>query len=146
MKRTVEVVLSIIGAFVYIIGAVIGGVFTMLDEDSPFMQDFLQQEQTQTLSDAEMANMQTFMNGGAGSIGTMLLVASIVAIIAGIIAMILFKGNNKPKAASILLLVVGGLTTIITLGTGIFAGIFYIIAGIMGLVRKPKQEISMEQY
>ncbi|SHN31539.1 DUF4064 domain-containing protein [Gracilibacillus kekensis] len=143
MKRTVEIVLSIIGAFVYLIGAVFGGLFRMLDGDSEMMQDILQQDPA--LTDSDVADAQMVLSG-VGSIGTMLLVASIVAIIAGIIAVIFFVGNKKPKVAGIVLLVIGVLTTIITFGAGIFAGIFYIIAGIMGLVRKPKQEINMEQY
>ncbi|MGP4039941.1 DUF4064 domain-containing protein [Gracilibacillus sp. D59] len=143
MKRTVEVVLSIIGAFVYSLGALFGGLFRMLDGDNEMMQDILQQDPS--LSESDMADAQMFLDG-IGSIGTVLIVGSIIAIVAGIVAMIFFKGNSKPKAASIILLVVGGVTTLITFGAAIFAGIFYIIAGIMGLVRKPKQEINMEQY
>ncbi len=82
----------------------------------------------------------------ASSFGVYILVISIAAIVLGIVSMFLFKGNNKPKAAGIILIVVGGLSTLLTIGFGIFAGIFYIIAGIMGVARKPKQEVSLEQY
>ncbi|SFL95663.1 Protein of unknown function [Gracilibacillus orientalis] len=142
MKRTVEVVLAIIGAFVYSLGALFGGLFRMLEGEDELMQDFLQDP---SLTESDMADAQVFLDW-MGSIGTVLIVGSIIAIVAGIVAMIFFKGNSKPKAASIILLVVGGVTTIITFGGAIFAGIFYIIAGIMGLVRKPKQEINMDQY
>ncbi|QGH33077.1 DUF4064 domain-containing protein [Gracilibacillus salitolerans] len=143
MKRTVEVVLSIIGAFVYSLGALFGGLFRMLDGENEMMQDLLREDPQ--LTESDIADVQMLLDG-VGSVGTMLIVGSIIAIVAGIVAMIFFKGNSKPKAASIILLVVGVVTTIITFGLAIFAGIFYIIAGIMGLVRKPKQEINMEQY
>ncbi len=143
MKRTVEVVLGIIGAFLYLIGAVFGGIFSTIDGDNQMMQDILQEDPA--ITESNMADAQMFLDW-MGSIGTVLLVVSIIAIIAGIIAMVFFKGNNKPKVAGIILLIVGVITTLITLGAGIFAGIFYIISGIMGLARKPKQEINMEQY
>src|SRR5690625_2711211 len=75
-----------------------------------------------------------------GSMGTAVIVVCVISIIAGIIAMFLFKGDNKPKVAGIILLIVGVITTIISFGAAIFASVFYIIAGIMGLVRKKKPE------
>ncbi|WP_018932051.1 DUF4064 domain-containing protein [Gracilibacillus lacisalsi] len=143
MKRTVEVVLSIIGAFVYGLGALFGGLFRMLDGDNELVREMLQEDPTVTQSDID--DMMPFLDM-IGSIGTVMIVGAIISIVAGIVAMFFFKGNSRPKTASIILLVVGGVTTIITFGGAIFAGIFYIIAGIMGLVRKPKQEINMEQY
>ncbi|MGN8647706.1 DUF4064 domain-containing protein [Gracilibacillus sp. HCP3S3_G5_1] len=143
MKRTVEIVLSIIGAFVYALGALFGGLFRMLDGDSDMMQEILLEDPT--ISESDLADVQVVLNG-IGSIGTVMIVGAIISIIAGIVAIVFFKGNSKPKVASIILLVVGGGTTLITFGVAIFAGIFYIIAGIMGLVRKPPQEVNMEQY
>lgn len=144
MRRTVEVVLSLIGAFVYLIGAFFGGMFRMMDAEDELLQESLQEQQGQlTPEELEVSEM---MLNGIGTFGTIIIVGAIISIIAGIVAMVFFKGNNKPKAASIILLVVGGITTIATLGIGLFASIFYIIAGIMGLVRKPKQEVNLEQY
>lgn len=143
MRRTVEVVLSIIGAFVYSLGALFGYFFRMLDGNDEMFNEILAEDPTLTQEDIDA--MEMVLNG-VGSLGTILIVGSIISIIAGIIAMVFFRGNSKPKAASIILLVVGGVTTLITFGAAIFAGIFYIIAGIMGLVRKPKQEVTMDQY
>ncbi|WP_058305821.1 DUF4064 domain-containing protein [Gracilibacillus massiliensis] len=143
MKRTVEIVLSIIGAILYLFGAIFGGVISTMDGDNQMIQEMLQEDPAITQGD--MADVQLFLDG-LGTIGIMLVVVSVIGLIAGIVAAILFKGNKKPKAAGIILLVVGVLATIVTVGTGIFAGLFYVIAGIMGLARKPKQEINMEQY
>ncbi|WP_066187611.1 DUF4064 domain-containing protein [Gracilibacillus timonensis] len=142
MKRTVEVVLTVIGAVVYAFGALFGGLFRMMDSNPEFMDEAMRQ-------DPQLEGTQEEVNAAfelLGSLGTFLIVVSIIAIIAGIIACILYKGDNKPKIASIIVLVIGVISTLITFGLGIFAGIFYVIAGIMGLVRKPKPEVNMEQY
>lgn len=143
MRRTIEVVLSIIGAFVYMLGALFGYFFRMLEGNDQMLGEVVAEDPTLTQEDLEAIEI---MLDGIGSVGTVLIVGSIISIIAGIVAMVLFRGNNKPKVASIILLVVGGGTTLITFGAAIFAGIFYIIAGIVGLVRKPKQEVNLEQY
>src|SRR5699024_7961285 len=114
MRRTVEVVLSLIGAFVYLIGAFFGGMFRMMDAEDGLLQESLQEQQGQ-LTQEELEVTEMMLNG-IGTFGTVIIVGAIISIIAGVVAMVFFKGNNKPKAASIILLVVGGITTIATLG------------------------------
>ncbi|WP_163538912.1 DUF4064 domain-containing protein [Gracilibacillus sp. YIM 98692] len=143
MKRTVEVVLTIIGAFVYALGAFFGGLIIWLENNQGVLEDIV--EQDPNVSQNEINDLQMMMQG-MGQVGTIILIGAILCVILGIVAMFLFKGNKKPKAAGILLIVVGGVTTLITFGFALFAGVFYVIAGIMGLVRKPKQEVNLEQY
>ncbi|UOQ84234.1 DUF4064 domain-containing protein [Gracilibacillus salinarum] len=139
MKRTVEVVLAIIGACVYGFGILFGGIFRMMEGQEGFMQEIL--AQNPNLNQGDIANLEMQIPNAIGTIGTVIIVGSLISIIAGIVAMFFFRGNSKPMAASIILLVVGAGTTLITFGGAIFAGIFYVIAGIMGLVRKPKQDV-----
>jgi len=126
MRRTAEVVLTIIGAFFYLIGIFFASVFKTI-----FGMDEVREEITGDVTlTAEETELALNMFDSFGSFAVVGIVISIIAIIAGIVAMILFKGDNKPKAAAIILLVVG----IPTLQ------LFYIIPGIMGLVRKKKLE------
>lgn len=76
-----------------------------------------------------------------GSGGMLLLIMSIVAIILGIISIVFIKGNKKPKAAGIIFIATAVIFTVISFGTGLIGGIFYLIAGIMCLARKPKTVI-----
>ncbi|RCW73093.1 DUF4064 domain-containing protein [Saliterribacillus persicus] len=142
MKRTAEVVLSIIGALVYGFLAIIGGAMVWLQNNRDVLEE--------TVSDPEMnqENMLDIdmMMETMGTGGWLFLITAIIAIVIGIVSMVLFKGNKSPKLAGILLLVVGVISTIATAGAGIFGGVFYVIAGIMGLVRKPKNEINIDQY
>ncbi|GAB2552556.1 DUF4064 domain-containing protein [Gracilibacillus alcaliphilus] len=140
MKRTVEVVLTIIGAVVYGFGALFGFLFRVIDGNQEFLDEVARQDPSLATEDVNL--MMNFI----GSAGTFLIVGSVISIIAGIIACILFRGNKQPIVASIILLVVGVVTTIITFGGAIFASIFYVIAGIMGLVRRKKPEDTVEQY
>ncbi|GAA0311866.1 hypothetical protein GGQ92_001933 [Gracilibacillus halotolerans] len=129
MRRTAEVVLTIIGAFFYLIGMFFAGVMNTVFKTEEFRNDFLNDPAINDLS-AEDSQMALDMFDSLGSFMVVIIVIGIIAIIAGIVAMILFKGDNKPKVAGIILLVVGILTL----------QLFYIIPGIMGLVRKKKLE------
>ncbi|MDX8046348.1 DUF4064 domain-containing protein [Gracilibacillus sp. S3-1-1] len=142
MKRTAEITLSIIGSVLYLIGALFGGIFRMFEGNEELREEIMNDPQVQQ---TDIGDVQLILDT-MGSFGTVIVVSSIIAIVVGIVASILFKGNNKPVIASILLLVTSVVIIFITYGLGIFAGIFFIIAGIMGLARKPKQEVNMEQY
>ncbi|GGD01606.1 hypothetical protein GCM10007216_35400 [Thalassobacillus devorans] len=51
----------------------------------------------------------------------------------------MLKGNKKPKLAGILLIVIAVMATIVTIGVAVVAGLFYIIAGVLSIVRKSKE-------
>ncbi|ENH96479.1 hypothetical protein J416_10716 [Gracilibacillus halophilus YIM-C55.5] len=143
MKRTAEVVLAIIGAFVYGLFGFFGVMFLILQNNEEFIEQSLQNNPA--IEGGQTIDPDLFMQFmGVG--GTIIIVGSLICVALGIVAMVLFKGDNKPKPASIILIIVGALTTVITFGGAIFAGIFYVIAGIMGLVRKKKPEAALENY
>ncbi|KAB8137902.1 DUF4064 domain-containing protein [Gracilibacillus oryzae] len=144
MRRTVEVVLIIIGVFVYSFGAIFGGTFIALDGNQELLNEIMMVN-PDTMTDEEV-RITEIMYTSIGVIGWVLIAVSVICMVLGIIAAFMFKGNKRPKPAGIILLIVGGLTILITAGSGIFAGIFYIIPGIMGLVRKESQEVSMNEY
>lgn len=142
MRRTAEVVLTIIGAFVYLLGVIFGGLLNFIFGTEEFQNEILNDPAINELNQQEAQFALDFV----GSMGTAVIVVSVISIIAGIIAMFLFKGDNKPKVAGIILLIVGVITTLISFGGAIFASVFYIIAGIMGLVRKKKPEDEDETF
>lgn len=64
----------------------------------------------------------------------------IMSVIVGIVSALLFRKNKRPKAASVLLLIFAALTTLLTYGSGFLANLFYVIAGVMGIVRGKKTQ------
>lgn len=142
MKRTGEIVLSIIGVFFYALMAAIGGFMIWLENNRDMVQDFLQKaaEQDPTAPPLSMEELNNTLDV-AGSGGLFLTIVSIIAVILGIISIVLIKGNKKPKAAGIILIVTAVGVALFTFGGGILGGIFYLIAGIMCLVRKSKEII-----
>ncbi|MBY7142329.1 DUF4064 domain-containing protein [Virgibacillus sp. NKC19-3] len=141
MKRTGEIVLGIIGALVYGFLGIIGGAMIWLQNNEALLQESLEEapQQGGEISAEEFNEVIEVMGSG----GTMMLVFSIIAIILGIIAMIFLKGNKRPKVAGIIFLasaVIGFFVFGIIFG--IMSGVFYIIAGIMCLARKPKTVIE----
>ncbi|WP_117149232.1 DUF4064 domain-containing protein [Paraliobacillus zengyii] len=139
MKRTAEVVLGIIGALAYGFLAVIGGIIVWLQSNEDVARGFYDDMMAQS-PELELPDYQVFIDS-FGTTGIILLIGSILAIAVGVVAMVLLRGNKKPKVAGIMFIVTAVLVAVISLGTGVIAGAFYLIAGIMCLVRKPKQLI-----
>ncbi|MFD1031624.1 DUF4064 domain-containing protein [Metaplanococcus flavidus] len=141
MKRTAEVVLGIIGALGFALSAAIGGFFLWLQDN----RDLVEESMTETGDPTTEFSMEEFEMAMdfLGSGGWVLLISSIAAIVLGIVAMVLLKGNRKPVIAGIIFIATAVIVSIITAGVGIPAGLFYLIAGILCLVRKPKTTLEM---
>lgn len=133
MKRTTENVLSVIGILLYGLTAGLGGIVLLLRNNEELLQEIMELEQE---SQTGMNNMDTLIEGLSVG-GWLLIIVSIIAILLGIVAKRLMKENKQPKRAGTLFIVVSILGSIFTLGFGIIPGVFYLIAGIMCLVRKP---------
>jgi len=130
MKRTVEIVLGVIGIVGYGLLAALGGFMLFLQNNEDLLQEVVEQSPEMGLDD-----LNTVMEGmGAG--GWALLITSILAIILSLVAIFLIKGNKQPKIAGSIFIVISILGAIVTVGFGIIPGIFLVISGIMCLVRK----------
>lgn len=140
MKRTAEIVLGIIGTVVYALSAAMGGFVIWLQNNPDFLEEITAQARADS-PQMEIPDAQTLIDS-LGSDGVVLLVASIIAVVAGIVAMILLKGNSRPKTAGIIFIATAVILPFIPGAPGIFVGIFYVIAGILALARKPKQDIA----
>lgn len=139
MNRTGEIVLSIIGALIYGLLAALGGITVWFFNNKTMWQGFSDELkiQEQGLNTNEV--MSVLGNGG-----WILTIVSIVGLLLGIIAIILVKGDKKPKAAGIILIVTAIVGSIFTFGVGLISGLFYLIAGIMCLARREEPKIAVE--
>ncbi|WP_084243548.1 DUF4064 domain-containing protein [Planomicrobium okeanokoites] len=141
MKRTAEIVLGIIGALGYAFMAAIGGFILWMQNNRELMEETMTGtgDPTTDLTMDEFDAMIDLMGAG----GWVLLASAIGAIVLGIIAMVLLKGNRKPVIAGIIFIATAVIVSFVTTGVGVIAGIFYLVAGIMCLVRKPKTTLEM---
>lgn len=136
MKRTGEVVLSIIGAIIYAFFGAIGAFMIWIEGNEEIRQQIKDTAAQQGgVSAGNIDNMFNTMSSG----GWLLVSTCVIAVILGIVAMVLIKGNKKPKAAGIIFIATAVVITIVSGGAGLFGGIFYLIAGIMCLVRKEQK-------
>ena len=136
MKRTVEIVLAIIGILGYGLLIAFGVVMLVLQNNEAILQDIVEQTPEMGLGD-----LDTLIEGLSTG-GWLILIVAVLAIILSIVAIFLIKGNKHPKSAGIIFVVTSILGAVITVGFGIFPGIFILIAGIMCFVRKPAQLIQ----
>ncbi|MUV38327.1 hypothetical protein JNUCC1_02165 [Lentibacillus sp. JNUCC-1] len=141
MKRTAEVILSIVGAVVYAGLAIVGIFIRMIGSNEDIKNDVTSEmiNEDPTMSAQEVNDLLDVVGG----LGWYVIVVSIIAIILGIVAMFMLKGNKMPKAAGIILIVTAVISTIATAFMGLFCALFYLIAGIMALVRKPPRTVEM---
>ncbi|WP_163970506.1 DUF4064 domain-containing protein [Oceanobacillus halotolerans] len=144
MNRTGEVVLSIIGAVVYAIFGAFGAFMIWLQGNEDLIQQSLEEgvAQDPNLSMSDFEGDLGIMMDAIGTGGLVLTITAFASVALGILSMIFLKGNKKPKAAGIILIVTAVVAALVSFGAGIFPGIFYLIAGIMALVRKPKTVID----
>ncbi|MYL51645.1 DUF4064 domain-containing protein [Halobacillus litoralis] len=146
MKRTVEIVLTIIGIVLFGLPVLLSGVL-LNSADNPQIQqeieNFMNSPEIQMegeMSSTDMTQMFEMM----GSFAMFVLIASLIAIGLGILAAVFLKGNKKPKAAGIILIISAIIFTFATVFMGLFGGVAYLIAGIVALVRKPKKTATDE--
>lgn len=142
MKRTAEIVLGVIGALGFVFMAGIGAFMLWVKDNKELIETEMTTGTGDPTTDFSMEEFELAMDFlGAG--GWVLVASAVAAIVLGIVAMVLLKGNRKPVIAGIIFIAVAVIVSIVTTGVGIIAGLFYLIAGIMCLVRKPKTTLEM---
>jgi len=130
LKRTGEIILSSVGAFLNLLGVLGFGLFTTFSQTDFFMYSVLEGYGTPE---------EVFIVNIIAGFGWFWAILSLLAMVAGIVAIFFYKGNKRPKAASIMLLITSVILVFGTFGMAFLAFLCYLIAGIMGLVRKPPQ-------
>ncbi|MGD7045109.1 DUF4064 domain-containing protein [Jeotgalibacillus proteolyticus] len=137
MKRTAEIVLSVIGIILNIL--VVVGIF--------LANYFLSDEEVRSQFEAEMESDPDFAATGTdmsgvvemlSGLGMFFNIVFIISSILSIVAIVVVRGNRKPKLAGGLLL---GSAVLVFLGTfliGWLPALLFLIAGIMCFARKPK--------
>src|SRR5690606_5302376 len=129
---TAEIVLGIIGAVFYLFSIVIGALRVWAENNKEFLENYVYEHQDEMqFTSVELESIEQLMSVNLAPGGILLVILPLFAIILGVIAMILLKGNKQPIAAGIIFVAVGVLYPIITLGGGILSGILYLIAGIL---------------
>ncbi|WP_413374924.1 DUF4064 domain-containing protein [Alkalihalobacillus sp. 1P02AB] len=142
IKRTGEVILGIIGAIGYAFLTLISVGIMLLQNNEALLRDTFNEVIAEDPSLQGTFNVDAIITDINSVSGMMMLVIFSLSIVAGIIAMVSLKGNKKPVLAGALFLGAAVISTILTSGAGLFGGLFYLIAGIMSLARKPKVMIE----
>lgn len=93
------------------------------------------------VDDAEILSLTEFTDALRVN-GILMIAIAVIVVVTGLLAIRMLKENRRPKPAGILLLVVGGLTSFLQMGFALFGSLLYVIAGIMALVKKPKDQSS----
>lgn len=144
MRRTGEKVLSIISMIVYTFTALIAVLMNnvVIDNEENI------QKVIQTVKDKNPNATMEEVNFSIDFLSTyvwLMIITSILAMGLGIVALILLHKYQRAKVAGTLFLVMGILGIILTIPLGLLSGPLFIIAGIMCLVRKPKQETELKE-
>ncbi|MBH0231666.1 DUF4064 domain-containing protein [Halobacillus yeomjeoni] len=139
MKRTAEIILTVVGMVLYGLPVLLSTILLNVKDNPEVRREIERGLQTAPNADQMGAVNMDQMMDFLGSFATFILVAALISIGLGILSIVFLKGDKKPKAAGIILIVTAVLMTFGTVGFGLFAGVAYLIAGIVALVRKSKQ-------
>ncbi|TMN22460.1 DUF4064 domain-containing protein [Lentibacillus cibarius] len=142
MNRTGEIVLTIVGALIYGFFAAVGA-FMVWIFNNEVIRNKAKEEVKQQQPEVATGDLDTILELFQGG-GWFLIIVSVLALVVGIVSIFLMKGDKNSKVAGIMLIVTAVIGAIITVGAGIFSGLFYLIAGIMCLARKKQSTITME--
>ncbi|GIN74385.1 membrane protein [Bacillus sp. J14TS2] len=138
MKRTGEVTLGIIGVVLSALTSLIGMFFVFMGSDAVKNEmandPTIANDPTLTLED-----MNSFLSIFSGA-GWAIIIASIIGLVLGIIAVFNIVGDKKPKVAGWVFIIGAVLTGIVSIGIAFLPALLLLIAGIMCFVRKPPLE------
>ncbi|MFD2682337.1 DUF4064 domain-containing protein [Bacillus seohaeanensis] len=137
VKRTGEVVMGIIGVVLSALFSVFGFIF-MAGMNTPEFEEVFNEMENDPALTAEDTNM---ILSAFDSMGWYLIILGILALILGVIGVIAIVGNKKPKLAGIMFIIAAVVVGLGSVGVGFIPAILFLIAGIMSLVRKPKEPV-----
>lgn len=142
MKRTGEIVLIAIGLVLAVVTTFVGSILKSAETNQEIHDIMMQSLADIDASQAEINDVFQMIN----DVGPKIFIGSIILMVIGAISIVLLIGNKNPKVAGILL-IAGTVILGIYTQLGIFlTGIFFLIAGIMALVRKKSEKIEEEYY
>lgn len=135
MKRTGEVILTTIALFFTYLGTILIStvlLFSNLDEIRKlFQEDYVKEEALPVTFESIDAFLNLFI-----SLRWLVVLTVIVGTVLGTLSLYYFVGNKNPRAASILAIVSAVIIPLDTLLSGFIPAILFLIAGVMGLMRK----------
>lgn len=136
VNRIGEIILVIFGILVSIVGLFVRPIYGAIFKNPEILSDIENDLANEGFGVQEITESIAVLD----YLSTYLTVVAGISIVIGIIAIFLLIGDKKAKAAGILLIVGAVLILVSSIGAGFFAFVFYLIAGIIALVRKAKPE------
>src|SRR5699024_10466951 len=137
MKRTGEVILTTIALFFTYLGTILIStvlLFSNLDEIRKlFQEDYVKEEELPVKFEDIYAFLNLFI---FISLRWLVCLTVIVCTVLGTLSLYYFVCNKNPRAASILAIVSAVIIPLDTLLSGFIPAILFLIAGVMGLMRK----------
>lgn len=144
MKRTAEIILTVIGVLLSLGGAVITAIMVFFTNSDFTRESFAEGYNEGAMEIGEPVNpgeADMFLNFFVG-FGWIVFVAALIGIILGTIAIFFYIGNKKAKVASIMLIIAAAVVGLGTFFIGFIPALLFLIAGIVGLVRKPPENLQ----
>lgn len=133
LNRLLERIFAAVGVLISLFTAVAGFLMVNLKGNRELAEEVYQSAPAQSST-----TFEDFLES-AERYGMLLAILSVLLVLAGIIAFILLKENSRPKPAGWILIIAALAAIFASRGTMIMAGIFYIVPGLMALLRKPPE-------
>lgn len=135
MKRTGEIILTSVGFVLSFLGTLVVTI-ALFFSNTDALKDVAIEGAVEEGMEVNPGDIESILNLLLG-VGWIIFIVLLISLIFAALSIYFFKGNKKPIAAGIMAIIAAVLITIGTAFAGIVPGALYLIAGIMGLVRKP---------
>lgn len=141
INRKIEIFLVIMGMAVFFFFGITGATMINVHDDDEMATDlyeqYLEDATAEEVAAEDLSTYDEFVEA-LRTAGVIIIVLAVVTVIVGIVSVLLLRNDKRPKIAGIILLVVGIFIGFLQFFIALIASLFYIIAGLMAVFRKPK--------
>jgi len=100
-------------------------------------EQYLEDASVEEVAEEDLSTYDEFVEA-LRTAGIIIIVLAVITVIVGIVSVLLLRNDKRPKIAGVILLAAGIFIGFLQFFIALVASLFYVIAGLMALFRKPK--------
>ncbi|GAA4069949.1 DUF4064 domain-containing protein [Amphibacillus indicireducens] len=140
INRKIEIFLVIMGMAVFFFFGVTGATMINVHDDemaTDLYEQYLEDASVEEVAEEDLSTYDEFVEA-LRTAGIIIIVLAVITVIVGIVSVLLLRNDKRPKIAGVILLAAGIFIGFLQFFIALVASLFYVIAGLMALFRKPK--------
>ncbi|HHU20509.1 MAG TPA: DUF4064 domain-containing protein [Bacilli bacterium] len=140
INRKIEIFLVIMGMAVFFFFGITRAAMINVHDDemaTDLYEQYLEDASVEEVAEEDLSTYDEFVEA-LRTAGIIIIVLAVITVIVGIVSVLLLRNDKRPKIAGVILLAAGIFIGFLQFFIALVASLFYVIAGLMALFRKPK--------